>query len=300
MQVQSTSEAERQKWYYNRKAYAISLETGDLVLAKADAYKEKRKVKDWWEQEPYEVECWVADVIPLYCVYPADRMLMSLPPKLTFSHHSCKGHTPLYGHVSWVGRVHHHHPRGTDSRWGWAWESTRKCELCAASPATDSLESSGFGKQEALCYPLDVFQSLPVGSRVKIWCRGTRGVRESMLVFWQWRYWSHCWCLYDTTSHNKLNPTSLHSREWKLITGGCKMGVLAHASIFWWPSCPQHWCYENTWHCHIRDPVPLIPYQMNINPALNTNLEHFIKMLEALVEPPSPVWECYVIWFTHS
>ena len=38
-QVQSMSEAERQKWYYDRKANAISLEPGDLALAKADAYR---------------------------------------------------------------------------------------------------------------------------------------------------------------------------------------------------------------------------------------------------------------------
>ena len=47
MQAQSMSKAERQKWYYDRKANAISLEPGDLVLAKADAYKGKRKLKDW-------------------------------------------------------------------------------------------------------------------------------------------------------------------------------------------------------------------------------------------------------------
>ena len=45
-QVQSTSEAKRQKWYYNRKANTISLEPGDLVLAKAIAYRGRRKVKD--------------------------------------------------------------------------------------------------------------------------------------------------------------------------------------------------------------------------------------------------------------
>ena len=50
------SKAQRQKWYYDRKANAISLETGDLVLAKANAYEGKRKVKDWWEVEPYEVK----------------------------------------------------------------------------------------------------------------------------------------------------------------------------------------------------------------------------------------------------
>ena len=42
-QVQSTSEAERQKWYYDRKANAISLEPGDLVLDKADAYRGRGK-----------------------------------------------------------------------------------------------------------------------------------------------------------------------------------------------------------------------------------------------------------------
>ena len=38
-QVQSTSEVERQRWHYDRKAHAISLELCDLVLAKADTYR---------------------------------------------------------------------------------------------------------------------------------------------------------------------------------------------------------------------------------------------------------------------
>ena len=50
-QVQSTSEVDRQKWYYDRKANAISLEPHGLVLAKADAYRGRRKVKDQWEEE---------------------------------------------------------------------------------------------------------------------------------------------------------------------------------------------------------------------------------------------------------
>ena len=60
-QVQSMSEAGRQKWYYDRKANAISLEPGDLVLAKSNAYKGKRKVKDQWEEEPHEVEHQVSE-----------------------------------------------------------------------------------------------------------------------------------------------------------------------------------------------------------------------------------------------
>ena len=66
VEVQSTSEAERQKQYYHRKANAISMEPGDLVLAKANAYKGKRKMKDWWEEEPYELECQVAEGVPSY------------------------------------------------------------------------------------------------------------------------------------------------------------------------------------------------------------------------------------------
>ena len=45
-QMQSTSEAERQMRYYKRKANAISLEPGDLVLAKANTYRGRRKGKD--------------------------------------------------------------------------------------------------------------------------------------------------------------------------------------------------------------------------------------------------------------
>ena len=67
-QVHSTSESERQKWYYDRKANAVSLEPGDLVLAKANAYGGRRKVKDQWEEEPYEVECQVAEGVPSYLV----------------------------------------------------------------------------------------------------------------------------------------------------------------------------------------------------------------------------------------
>ena len=38
-QMQSTSEAERQKRYYDRKANAILLEPDDLVLAEANTYR---------------------------------------------------------------------------------------------------------------------------------------------------------------------------------------------------------------------------------------------------------------------
>ena len=96
-QVQSMSEAERQKWYYDRKANAISLEPGNLVLAKAKAYRGRRKVMDWvgegiiWSGVP---GCWGHPFLPHE--EPADRMLMSPPPKLTFPHCSYGGDSSLY------------------------------------------------------------------------------------------------------------------------------------------------------------------------------------------------------------
>ena len=66
VQAHSTSEAERQRWYSDHKANAISLGSGDLVLAKANVYQGRRKVKDWWEEEPYKVEHRIAEDIPSY------------------------------------------------------------------------------------------------------------------------------------------------------------------------------------------------------------------------------------------
>ena len=66
VQAQSTSEAERQRQHYDHKANAISLEPGDLVLAKADVYMGWRKVKDHWEKEPYKVVWQTAEGLPSY------------------------------------------------------------------------------------------------------------------------------------------------------------------------------------------------------------------------------------------
>ena len=48
-QAQSTAEAQWQKPYYDWKIGTAELKSGDLVLVKANAFKEKRKIKDRWE-----------------------------------------------------------------------------------------------------------------------------------------------------------------------------------------------------------------------------------------------------------
>ena len=67
-QVQSTAEACRQKQYYNRKIGAVNLKPGDLVLVKVDAWKGKRKIKDRWEEETWEVVHQIVADIPSYKV----------------------------------------------------------------------------------------------------------------------------------------------------------------------------------------------------------------------------------------
>ena len=65
-QAQSTVEAHQQNWYYNRKIGMVNLKPGDLVLVKADAWKGKRKIKDRWEEETWEVVCQIMADVPSY------------------------------------------------------------------------------------------------------------------------------------------------------------------------------------------------------------------------------------------
>ena len=65
-QAQPTAEACWQKWYYARKIGTVNLKPGDLVLVKADAWKGKRKIKDRWEEETWEVVHQIATDVPSY------------------------------------------------------------------------------------------------------------------------------------------------------------------------------------------------------------------------------------------
>ena len=67
-QAQSTAEACQQKWYYDRKISAVNLKPGNLVLVKADAWKGKRKIKDRWDEETWEVSWQIATDVPSYKV----------------------------------------------------------------------------------------------------------------------------------------------------------------------------------------------------------------------------------------
>ena len=66
--LQTNSEAERQKWYYDKATSTMQLMPGDVLLMKLDAFQGKRKAKDRWSKVEYVVTCQVASDVPTYKV----------------------------------------------------------------------------------------------------------------------------------------------------------------------------------------------------------------------------------------
>ena len=62
-----SQEAARQRCYYDRKAGAVALQPGDIVMVCTDGFVGKRKVKDWWEDGGFIVESQLEDW-PVYKV----------------------------------------------------------------------------------------------------------------------------------------------------------------------------------------------------------------------------------------
>ena len=75
VQAQSITESHQQKWYYDRNIGAENLKPGNLVLVKADAFKGKRKIKDRWDEETWEVVHHITTDIPSYELTNKNRKL---------------------------------------------------------------------------------------------------------------------------------------------------------------------------------------------------------------------------------
>ena len=73
VQAQSMAETCQQKRYYDSKIGTVNLKPGDLVLVKADAFKGKRKIKDRWEEETWEVVHQIMTDAPSYEVMNQPR-----------------------------------------------------------------------------------------------------------------------------------------------------------------------------------------------------------------------------------
>ena len=63
----TSQEAAKQQRYYDRKAGAVALQPGDVVMVCTDGFVGKQKVKDWWEDGGFIVESQLEDW-PVYKV----------------------------------------------------------------------------------------------------------------------------------------------------------------------------------------------------------------------------------------
>ena len=71
----TSEEAAKQRRYYDRKAGAVALQPGDVVMVRTDGFVGKQKVKDRWEDRGFIVESQLEDW-PIYrvkCLTSGDR-----------------------------------------------------------------------------------------------------------------------------------------------------------------------------------------------------------------------------------
>ena len=71
----TSEEVARQCRYYDRKAGAVALQPGDVVMVHTDGFVGKQKVKDHWEDRGFIVESQLEDwpVYKVKCPTPDDR-----------------------------------------------------------------------------------------------------------------------------------------------------------------------------------------------------------------------------------
>ena len=83
----TSEEVARQCHYYDRKAGAVALQPGDVVMVRTDGFVGKRKVKDHWEDGGFIVESQLEDwpVSKVKCPTSDDRQ----KPKYQILHRNC-------------------------------------------------------------------------------------------------------------------------------------------------------------------------------------------------------------------
>ena len=83
----TSEEVARQCRYYDRKARAVALQPGDVVMVRTDGFVGKRKVKDCWEDRGFIVKSQLEDwpVYKVKCPTSDDRQ----KPKYRILHRNC-------------------------------------------------------------------------------------------------------------------------------------------------------------------------------------------------------------------
>ena len=64
--LQSNSETDQQKWYYDKVTSTVQFMPHNIILMKLDVFQRKRKVKDRWSESEYVVIYQVTNDVPMY------------------------------------------------------------------------------------------------------------------------------------------------------------------------------------------------------------------------------------------
>ena len=248
-QVQSTAEAERQRQYYDCKANAISLEPGNLVIAKADAYKGRRKVKDQWQEEPYKVECRIIEGIPSYLIKNQQTGCSQvLHQNWLFLIIPIMG-APLCS--------------GVQAEW-------TRCATTILEEPTQKASGNEKVWQSAKCLPPAQHKTgeTPLGWVNRKLCAFLRMFSGASVLDQVWKDQRRWKGIYRCQYHHSGGRGTYHTDEirkiWQIIISSIPpLFILETASSKWgvwnghtrpahqclgWPFCPEHRCWENSWH----------------------------------------------------
>ena len=83
----TSEEAAKQRCYYDRKAGAVALQSGDVVMVRTDGFVGKWKVKDRWEDRGFIIESQLEDwpIFRVKCLTSDDKR----KPKYQILHWNC-------------------------------------------------------------------------------------------------------------------------------------------------------------------------------------------------------------------
>ena len=154
----------------------------------------RRKVKDWWKEEPYKVECQVAEGIPSYLMRNQQT-----------------GHSWVL-HQNWLFLITP--TEGTPlcmivhAKWARCTTTTLEKQILEKSETEEAPQSAnclsptqhqtgetplGWLNRKLHAFICIFPRASLLDKGWKVWCRGIGGVQMSTSAFWRWRYWSHQW-----------------------------------------------------------------------------------------------------------
>ena len=159
------------------------LKPGNLVLVKADAFKGKRKIRDRWEEETYEVVHQIVTDILSYEVMDQCGRSCILHQKLASSHYIRGWHSLVYRCPSCKGQMYQPHPMQAHFQGKWGYDDATRSSGWAVTQCLASKTSLGWINGKLWLLPwTSTRASTDDGWRFKVMCSGCRHLKEHICL----------------------------------------------------------------------------------------------------------------------